>query len=956
MKHLSCYLTLIAIAFISLSPANGQSNATDAALEGYVTDPAGGVISGARVEAKNTATNRELSVLTNDAGYYRFPLLPIGSYDLRVAAPGFKEFRQSGIILNVGRQARADFRLELGAAQESVTVTADVGMIDTGKVAIEGVVPEQAIRSLPIVSRNLFNFNLLGPGVKGMPSSGFGTTQFTFGGLNRSTWSADGLDNTQRRFGRQIRLVIYTPEAIEETQVVASNYSAEFGRAAGGLVNVITRSGSNEYHGSGMFLYRPNATNARPALAVSKPDNEWRTLAGTFGGPIKKDRLFFFAQYEHNPLVLPQPVTIAPANAAALGLRAEDLEPVRFGETFHTAMGKMNFRLNDKNSGFLRYSRFTNDQPFGGGSGLNFRTRSVQFTDRMNGGAGQLASVLSPTILNEFRFGINRRSELRQQQFAPNPNDAFINIQGVANLGNNIGNNNYSIETSTQLVNNLTWNRGRHTFKTGIDFQGTGFDQSLALNRTFLFNGLAAVPGVRPAVTPLEHYLRTLRRETDPATGRLYNYTQLQQDLGDPSVNLGFRFLNFFAQDELRLSQRFTLNFGLRYERIFFPALDQQAPLELSRRLNSDTNNWAPRFGFSWSPFADTRTVVRGGYGLFFDTPNLGLLLNGFAQNGRRIFSFSIPGSDPAAPQFPNFLSTVDPNRAVPPNVTGFAPDFQILYAHQANLQVERELSRNLSLNLQYQGGRFGTLLRDINLGAPIRFLDDGRPVFPAIRPDARFRQINLVESGGNSNYNALDVTLRRRFDNGLLLSVNYSWSKALSDSDFGGTTEGSNTLTNPLNRRFDYGPTATDTRHYAVAYFLYAPRVSVSSFSWLNGFEFASMLFYNSGRPINTSAGVDLNGDTVLNDRPLFRGRNDINGPDFLQWDFRLTRRINFSERYSLELIAESENLTNRFNANCSISGCTGAVVNRDQAADFGRILATRQARVFQFGACFKF
>ncbi|HYZ85283.1 MAG TPA: carboxypeptidase regulatory-like domain-containing protein, partial [Bryobacteraceae bacterium] len=580
------HVWLLGVASVLLLPLDisAQSNATDAAIEGYVTDPGNGAVPNARVMVRNTDTNRELTANSNDAGYYRFPLLPIGSYELRVSADGFKEYRQSGISLAVGRQARADVRLEIGATQETVTVSADVGIVDSGSIAVGEVLPEQAVRTLPIVSRNLFNYNLLGPGVKGLPSSGFGTTQFTFGGLNRSTWAADGLDNSQRRFGRQIRLVIYTPEAIEETQVVASNYSAEFGRAAGGLVNVITRSGTNDYHGSLLFLYRPNETNARPSLAAAKPNQEWRTLAGTFGGPIVKDRLFFFTQYEHNPLVLPAAVTITPANARALGLSEADLADVPFGENFHTALGKINYRINDRNTGFIRYSRFTNDQPYGGASGLNYRSRGVKFEDRMNGGGAQLATVFSPTLLNEFRFGINRRLENRVQQFPAQPGDAFINIQGVANIGNNPGNNNSSIETSTQFIDNVTWTRGRHTMKAGIDYQNTDFNQQLALNRTFVFNGLAAAAG-RPVVSPLDQYLRTAARQVDPATGRPYTYTQLQQDLGDPLVKLKFNFINFFVQDELRLTPHFTLNFGIRYERILFPKLDQEAPLPLSRRI-----------------------------------------------------------------------------------------------------------------------------------------------------------------------------------------------------------------------------------------------------------------------------------------------------------------------------------------------------------------------------------
>jgi hypothetical protein len=954
MRFVSSVVLLVFLVPFSLL---AQSNATDSALEGYVADRSGSGIPNAVCVAVNQATGLRLEVTSNQDGYYRFPLLPIGTYSLTVSRPGFKEYRQSGITLSVGRQIRVDVVLEVGDVVESVTVEADASVVDVARPpAMQEVVGERALRTLPIVSRNLFNMNLLGPGVKGVPSSGFGTTQFSFGGLQRTTWAADGMDNTQRRFGRQIRLVIYTPEAIEEVQVVGGTYSAEFGRAAGGLINIITKSGTNEYHGQGLFLYRPEATNARPGLSATKPEQEWKNLTGTVGGPIRKDKLFFFAQYEWNPLVIPRPVTITPANAQALNLPPAEVAPAMFGEEFHTAMGKINFELNPKNRGFLRYSRFTNDSPYNGGGGLTIVSRSLTFTDRMNGGAGQLATIISPTLLNEFRFGVNRRQELRVQQGNPSPQDAFINITGVANIGNNLGNNNTSVETSTQFVNNLTWTRGRHTIKGGVDYQTTAFQQQRAINRTFVFGGLP-VAGGRPAVTPLQQYLNTLNRVIDPATGRPFTYTQLQQDIGDPNVDERFQFVNFFLQDEYRLSPRLTLNLGLRYELILYPELDPEAPLPLSRTVNRDTNNWAPRLGFSWSPFSSNRTVVRGGYGTYFDTPNLGLFLDASVLNGRRLLSYAVPGTDANAPAFPNLLAPGSPGlRATAPNVNAFSPDLQTLYAHQVTFQIEQAVTSALSVNLQYQwmATRQGLFSLDANLPAPVGRLADGRPLFSGTtgRPNPAFRIINLIQSGGNTNYNALDITVRQRFAKGLQFSATYSYSNALGDSQQSGASP-----QDPTNRRADYGPLNANVRHNLVLQGFWAPTFQAPALKWFNGTEFASIIFANSGYPVDVSAGADLNGDLVLNDRPLFLGRNSVVGPSFFQWDVRLTRRIPFGERYELQLIAETENFTNRLNPACTPEGgCSGAVVRLGSAADFGRLTAARSARVFQFGARFRF
>ena len=954
MQRVICVL-LISVTFVVFNnQVYAQSNASDGALDGYVQDEHGAVIPNAKVVARNLLTNVETAAVSNEQGYFRIPLLKVGNYEVIAQSDGFSDFKQKGVNIEVGRQVRLSVTMKVGAATETVTVTADASIVETGQPAVSEVVGEKQIRSLPITSRNIYNFHLLGPGVKGLPSTGFGTTQFLFGGTNRSTWSVDGLDNTARRNNRQIRLVINTPEAVEQTQVVSSSYSAEFGRAAGGQINVITRSGTNQYHGSALGLYRPNEWSARPGLNLTKPEATWYDLAFTFGGPVIKDKLFFFGQYEYNPLTGPIPVTITAANAAALKLPAADLEDVKFGETFHTVLAKVNFVLNANNSGFIRYTRFTNDQPNTGG-GLATVGRGTDFHDRMNGGGVQLATTFSPALLNELRFGINRRYELRSAVGKYDGTNPAVNITGVANFGVNPFAGSIAVENSTQFIDNLTWTHGRHTIKVGADFQTTGYSLTAALNQQFAFQGLTAVANVRPTVSALDQYLRTVRGEIDPSTNKPYTYSQLQQDFGEREISLRFNFPNFFLQDEFRLSRRLTFNVGVRYEAVLFPELDAQAPFELSRKVNNDLGNIAPRIGLSWAPTSDGKTVIRAGYGMFYDNPSLALPVAAAQNNGRRILNLTVVGSDMRAPKFPDLLKAADATLAVPPNINAFSPDFQIMVAHQASLQLAREISKDLAVNLMYSysGTRFGAYTRDLNLAPMTGRLADGRPIFAGAsgRPDKRFRQINLIESGSNSNYHSLDLTITKRFGRGLSFSGNYSWSHALSDSEQEGGA-----LMDPTDRRRDYGTRNSDLRHSLVFQGLYAPRFASAVLRWINGLEFSTMTFYNSGFPVNATTGTDLNGDLVNNDRPLFRGRNDVKGPDYLQIDFRLVRRFVFRDHINIELIAESENLTNRFNANCSIAGCTSAVVNVATAADFGRIISVRPPRRFQFGGRFTF
>jgi hypothetical protein len=947
-----CRLLLAAglsVAFLTTStaPLFAQSNAADAAIDGYVRDSDGGVLPGATVTARNTRTNILNSATTDERGHYRFPLLQIGEYELTVNLDGFATYTQRGIVLDVGRQVRLDVTLSLRALAETVTVVADTPVVDATQAAIQGVVNERAMRTLPIVSRNVYNMNLLAPGVKGLPSSGFGTTQMLFGGTNRSTWTADGLDNTSRAGSKQIRLVINTPESVEEMQTVSSGFSAEFGRAAGGLININTRSGSNQIHGSFMAIDRPNAWAARPPLAAAKPDEApWNMAAGTIGGPIEHDRLFFFGQYEYNPYKAPRPVTITPSNAAAIGLTPAETGNGPFGETFHTAMVKTTFQMNPHNSGFLRYTRFTNDSPANGSGGLTVVGRSVLFTDRMNGIGGQLATTLSTNLRNELRSGFNRRSQLREPENNPAPNAAFIDISGVANIGGNPLSTTSSVEASAQVVDNLSYSRGIHYVKSGIDYQTTSFDNMTALTRQFLFQGLPAVAGVRGAVSPLDQYSLAQLGRIDPSTGRPYNYSQLRQSFGERETTKRFHFFNAFVQDEIRVSPKVTLNVGVRYEYIAWPELDPQAPYELSRAIPKDGNNLAPRVGVSWLPAGDTKTVVRGGYGLYYDTPSLGLALNAAQVNGRRLLDYVIPGTDPVAPQFPNYLTSALQAFVTRPTITGFASDFDIMFAHQANVQLERELRRDLALRVQYSylGTRNGIYSSDVNLGPAIGALADGRPIYQGNtnRPDTRFAAINLFESRSTSRYNGLDVGVVQRFSNGVQFSGTYGVSRAQSAGEQDGGA-----LSDPSNLSTDYGRRNGDITHSFVFNGLWSP-----SFALLSGFDFSTAIFYNSGFPINVLAGTDLNRDLVLNDRPLNTERNSVDGPSYFQTDVRLMRRFPVGGA-TLALMVESENVFNRFNPSCTTDGgCTGAVVNVATAADFGRVTSTRAARTIQFGA----
>jgi hypothetical protein len=520
MTRLVCFTILATLGALA---ANAQSNAIDAAIEGYTRDATGGMIQQARITARNLSTNVTSQATTNADGYFRFPLLQVGGYQLTAEAEGFKSITKSDISLVAGQKVRLDFDMQVGSRAETVEVSAETSLelADTGSSAVAGVVSSKEVAELPIVSRNIYNYQLLAPGVQGLSSPTFGTTQFAFGGNERSTWNLDGLDNTQRGGSRQIRMVITTPEAVEEIQVLSSGYSAEFGRAAGGQVNVILKSGTNQYHGSGLFLYRPQDWQARPSLAAVNPEETWQDEAFTFGGPIRKDRLFFFTQYEHNPYTRPNALTILPTNAAALNLPADQQGTAPFGETYDTYVGKLNYRLSDRNSGYVRYARFTNHQP-NNASGLTIPDRGVNFDDHMNGGGVQLATAFSPFLLNELRYGAIQRTQANAPVGKPNPYSAAVNITGVASIGYNPLALTETTEIAHQIIDNLTWTHGRSTWKAGFDLQRTHFDILKSRNVAYTFGGLTAAGSARGAVSALTQYLSTVPGLTAPATSTPY--------------------------------------------------------------------------------------------------------------------------------------------------------------------------------------------------------------------------------------------------------------------------------------------------------------------------------------------------------------------------------------------------------------------------------------------------
>jgi len=933
----------------------GQANAVDAAVNGYITDSSGRAIVGAQANLTNMATGIAQTAGTDNNGYYRFPLVPVGTYRLTISAPGFQQKIQEGIKLNVGQEARMDASLAVGSDTQTVQVEAGPTILDTGASTVGAVLDRHEVENLPILARQVYNYLLLSPGVIGMPTSTFSTTQFTFGGNERSQWNLDGLDDTQHGGNRQIRLIIVTPEAVAQTQTLSSGYSAEFGRAAGGQVNVLLKSGTNQFHGSALGQWRPGDMQAIPTLATVQPNRSWTDEAFTLGGPIVKDRLFFFGQFENNPYTLPQAITITPANATALGLPGNEIGTAPFGETYRTLVGKVDYTLNRKNSGYIRYARFTNHQP-NNDSGLSIVDRGSRYIDHQNGGGVQLATILSNNLLNELRFGVIQRDTGDFPVVNSSPaGDVLINISSVANIGFSPLTTTTTTERSSSVVDNLTWTRGPNTWKFGTEIDHELFANLSGTAPTFAFSGLAAQNG-RAAVSSLNQYLNTVAGAIDPATGNPYTYTYLTSYSGNPEIRIAFNFLNFFAQDEIRVTPNLVVNAGARYEAILFPTFDAQAPYPLSRSVPNDYDDIAPRIGVTWSPWGSRKTVIHAAYGMFYDVPGLATFYNAAQINGHRLLSYQVAGTAAGAPTFPNVPQFSGGAFEVPPNITAFDPNFHDTYQHQANLQVQTDLGWNFHLTVGYDFAalRHGLYYTDINLTPTGQTLADGRPIFAGTsnRPNPQFGAINLIRSGTTTNFNGGFLTLEKRLSSGLEFTLNYMYSHGLADN----IGEGGS-VSDPTNIHRDYGNADDNVGHNVVIQGLYQPVMTGHSLHWLNNFELSTITYLNSGFPINEIAGTDLNNDGVVNDRPLFEARNSLTGRGFSQISAQVKRYVNFGDRVHAAAFIGAENLFNSNNLNCNTTtGCTGAVVNTANSADFGRETAAGTSRNVQIGFDVKF
>lgn len=931
------HLSFVILATCSLlltvcAPSHGQSSATSATLAGTVRDAAGARIPGATLTLRHLVTNQTRRVVSDADGSYRAAALPVGDYEVRAEAEGFGAYINPSVTLILGGTATLDVTLRPIGVSAEVTVTDRPLAIDPAETATTTSIDPERIEELPIYTRNYLQFTLLAPGVapSNQPRAGgggaaagapFADSGFTFGGLRpRSNMiSIDGLDNTDETTGAA--RVALSPELVREFQIVNNGLTAEFGGSAGGAINVVTRTGSNEYHGDAFLFAQNERFNAREPYSEPPPAARLRFRryqpGAALGGPLRRDRLFFYIAAEQEHLAAEDEAEIdraartrinallASGVAPRLPVRALTRGRFPVGNDETEAAGKLTYLPNARHTLNFRFAfsnargradAFDTDILSDRSARGSVYTRDYQFT-------ASAVSVLSPRLINDLRFQASSRRAVTRAGEVIGPG---VEIAGVARLGRPFDSVGSRREDREQVVESAALESTRFVWKTGatVNHVSLRADLEEGFGGLFIFRSIGDFATGRPAVW--------------------------RQAFGEVATRFSVTSLGGFLQNQWRATPKLMLNLGVRYDVELLPS-----PFRI------DANNFSPRLGLAWNP--TPKWVVRAGFGLFYDRLPLAFLNRALQKNG--VQSFEQVATDERAAQV--FASTGGGRAASP--VAGFAPSIfrpephlVTPYSSQASLGVERLLSTDVTLRAGYLLTRGVHLprTRNVNLLPPVALTPAnatalgilapdpqqlGRLVFGPGRIDPRFDAIYQLEDSASSTYHGLTLALNKRLSDEFELLASYTLSKTVDDaSDF------DEQPANPYDLRVERAPSRQDVSHRFVVSSLFelpfgedeeGGRGRTSSGdplrAILSHIEVAPIITLSSGRAVNPLTGADEERSRAypLVSRPLGLGRNSLRTPRNVNADLRALKYFPFGGRRRLDLVVESFNLFNHPN-----------------------------------------
>jgi outer membrane receptor protein involved in Fe transport len=922
-----CFLAAVVLSefappSLGTPSAFAQQTVASASLSGRVADPDGSIVNGASVIARNVDTNLQRTVITDEEGRYRFANLPVGTYSITVDSAGFNRLVRQ-VTLTVGQAVDLQLKLSVGGVTGTVTVPDELAVMETARTQLAETVLPRDIESLPLNGRNYLDLAALTPGVtrnnpvanqrfpetSAVPGTGISITGQRF--INNGM-VVDGLSANDD--AADLPGTFFSQEVIREFEVITSGGIAEFGRASGGFVNIVTQSGTNSYRGRLYGFLRNQRLDARNPLASAKDPLTQGQYGLTLGGPVVRDRTFFFSNFEQTRLNNATVITIAPADTGAINARlaatayggprlSTGLVPTGFDTTnFHF---RLDHRVDSVNQFSTRYSLYeiasVNSRSVGGlnavsrGTGLTDRDQTITISD--------VATVSSHTI-NEARFQFTR------SRLGAPLNDAVgpaVNISGVANFGSaTVSPTERDLDT-LELVETFSSLRGAHSFKAGADYLLNKVNITFpgAIQGSYSFSSLA-------------NFL----------IGR---YSTFQQAFGTTNQAQTNHNFGLFVQDEWKPTPRLTINAGLRYDVQFLP-----------EPIRTDTNNFSPRVGIAYA-LGDRRTVVRANLGIYYDRLPLRATSNALQRDGIKYRVAVLSFGQPDAPAFPQVLAAFPSNLLV--SITAIDPGIESSYNEQASLQIERQLDGSTSLSVGYLHTRGLHLVLSRNVNVPRFPASSG--VFNLGRPDSRFANINRFESSGESSYDGMTFSVNRRFQNWVGLRVAYTLSKGLDDA-------GNAFFFSPQDNfdlRDERGLSDNDQRHRLTISGMFesvGERGNGLLAKAVRGFQLSYIFSYGSSLPFNIVTGADRNFDTNVNDRPIGVARNSGKGFNYASLDLRLSRRFRLNEKLKLETIVEGFNVFNR--ANLQLPNNTfGAGVTA--LPNFGRPTAAADPRQIQLG-----
>ncbi len=901
-------MSRIAWAFALAFPLLAQQGVSSASMRGFIDDASGAALPGIEIVLRNLDRGQALRAASDSSGVYRFLAVPPGRHQIEIRDPRFLPVTRE-IAVSIGQELDLPVHLRIAADTTSITVSADAPILETARSEVSSVVRLREIDALPLNGRNYMDLALLVPGVSrtntGVPQQFAETSAVPGTGISFSSqrnlsnnFVLDGLSLNDDAAG--LAGTYLSQEVIREFQTVHSGSTAEFGRASAGVVNVSSKSGSNEWHGRLYGFSRNQRFDARNPLATRKDPLTQTQYGASLGGALRRDRSFFFSNLEQTRRNAAGFVTISPANVAAINAMLA-ATPAYQGPRITTGQystgwdmssyfARFDHEFSASQKVFARYTLYDIASPNARGvGGLSDLSRGTRLDNRDHSIAANWLSTPGPRAVNELRFQFTRSRLAAPGNDLTGPS---VSIAGVANFGASTSSPVRRENSLTELNDSVSLIRGEHTLR---------FGGGLLLNRLNIY-----FPGSQIAAVYSFANLASFQ------AGR---YQTFQQAFGDPNQFQSNPNLGLFVQDEWRVHRKFTLQMGARYDLQYLP-----------KPIQTDRNNIAPRFGLAWSP--DERTVLRAGYGLFYDRIPLRATSNALQRDGSKYRVALLSFGQAGAPVFPFQAPSFPDGQYI--NITTIDRAIQNSYAQQVNLEIERRIGA-LELTAGYQWLRGLHLILSRNVNVPtLSAAQAAAAGLPNLgRPDSRYGNVSRYEGAGDSYYNGLAVSAQYRLRRSSF-RLSYNLSKAIDNvGNFFFSAPQNN-----FNLRDDRGLSDNDQRH----------RVTLSAVLPFRNWELSPMFVYTSQLPYNLQLGQDRNFDTNTNDRPIGVGRNTGRGFNYASLDFRLSRTFHLSERWSVQAIAEAFNTLNRTNR-----AVPNAVVS---AATFGQATAVFDARQLQFGA----